>query len=136
MKQVLQFGVLCALYYVGDLVSRLTRLPIPGSVIGLLLLLILLRTRVLRERHVGDAADFLVKIMPVLFLPITAGLLASYGLISSHIAGFLTVTLVSTVAVFAATGLAAQGVIRHERRRAPVPATPPSVGEEVGEDES
>ncbi len=136
MKQVLQFGVLCALYYAGDLMSRLARVPVPGSVIGLLLLLILLRTRVLREQHVGEAADFLVKIMPVLFLPITAGLLASYGLISAHIVGFLTVTLVSTVAVFAATGLAAQGVIRHARRKAPVPDAPPPVDEEAGEDET
>jgi holin-like protein len=116
--------------------SRLARVPGPGSVIGLLLLLILLRTRVLREQHVGEAADFLVKIMPVLFLPITAGLLASYGLISAHIVGFLTVTLVSTVAVFAATGLATQGVIRHARRKAPVPDAPPPVDEEAGEDET
>lgn len=117
MKYVMQFGLLCAFYYFGDLVSRLTRLPIPGSVIGLLLLLLLLRTGVVRERHIAGAADFLIHIMPILFLPITVGLLASYGLLSGHLAGFLAVTLVSTVAVFAAAGLTAQGIIRAGRKR-------------------
>ncbi len=118
MKYVMQFGLLCAFYYVGDCVARWSQWPIPGSVIGLLLLLLLLRTGVLPERHIAGAADFLIQIMPVLFLPITVGLLASYGLLSGHLLGFLAVTLVSTVAVFAAAGRTSQSIIRVGRRRA------------------
>ncbi len=130
MKHVFQFGFLCAVYYTGDLIANLARLPVPGSVIGMLLLLVLLRTGLVKSAQVEDVADFLIRVMPILFVPIIAGLMVSYRLLAGDLGSFLVVMAVSTVLVFAATGLTAQAIIRHRRRSSAVPAVPPPPGEE------
>ena len=131
MQYIFQFGVLCAVYYAGEVIANLTGLPIPGSVIGLLLMLALLRTGVVKARHVEETADFLIRAMPVMFIPVTTGLMVSYGLLSGHEAAFLGITTVSTVAVFASAGWTAQAVIRYKRRSAPVPLSVPPAGDDA-----
>lgn len=130
MNYVFQFGVLCAVYYIGEVISSVSGLPVPGSVIGLLIMLLLLRTGLLKPRYVEDAADFLIRAMPVMFLPITTGLMVSYGLLAGSTAAFLAITMLSTVVAFAATGLTAQAIIRRSRRREAVPSECPPAHED------
>ena len=136
MQYIFQFGVLYAVYYAGEVIANLTGLPIPGSVFGLLLMLALLRTGAVKPRHVEETADFLIRAMPVMFIPVTTGLMVSYGLLSGYVAVFLGIILVSTVAVFASAGWTAQAIIRYKRRFAPVPLSPPPAGDDAaGEDD-
>ena len=54
MRYVFQFGILCVIYYIGEWIVRFANLPVPGSVVGLILLFLLLRTGVVRREHVED----------------------------------------------------------------------------------
>ena len=67
----------------GEAVARLLHLPLPGPVLGLLLLVALLRWRRL-HRPAGAAADALLQHLSLLFVPVGVGVMTHLVLISQH----------------------------------------------------
>ena len=93
-------------------------LPIPASIHGILILFVLLETRLLPLRLVKEAGDFLIEIMPVMFLPAAVGIMDSWEMIEPSLLAYLTVTVVSTILVMAVSGLVTQAALRFlERKR-------------------
>ena len=66
----------------GEIASAALRLPVPGPVLGMLLLtvLLLLRGRLLAE--LGQAADFLLRHLSLFFVPAAVGVVANGGRIA------------------------------------------------------
>ena len=111
MEYVFQFLIIAAISFVGELLSLLLPLPIPGSVYGLLLLLLLLATGLLKLRQVEKAGDFLVQIMPLLFIGPTVGILSVLGVVADSLAAILAICAITTIIVMAVTGLTAQAML-------------------------
>ncbi|MDF2572927.1 MAG: cidA 2 [Sporomusa sp.] len=61
--------------WLGNQISLISGLPIPGNVFGMILLFVLLLCGVLKLNYIQDAADFLLKHMLFLFIPIAVGLM-------------------------------------------------------------
>ena len=59
---IIQLAVLFLFLALGELVVYLTGIPVPSSIIGMLLLTLALQLRIIRLRHVAGVADFLVAI--------------------------------------------------------------------------
>lgn len=59
----------------GDKVAAVFNLPIPGSVIGMLLLFTLLSTGVIKTAQIQEVTTFLLKHMAFFFIPVTVGLM-------------------------------------------------------------
>jgi holin-like protein len=72
-----QLAILGGVYWAGLLLSEKSGLPIPGSVLGVLLLFFLLLFGVLKLEYVEEVADFLLKHLMFFFVPIAVGLMAS-----------------------------------------------------------
>ena len=102
---------LLALQSMGELMSRGLKLPFPGPVIGMLLLLVALRFRVVRE-PVSVCADFLLSHLSLLFVPVGVGVMTHLGLLSQFGGRMLVVLVFSTLIGLAATALALQLLIR------------------------
>jgi holin-like protein len=98
------FGCLC----LGELVSGLLRLPIPGNVIGMLLLTGALAGRLVRVADVKPAADVLVKNLAFLFVPPGVGLLSYVDLLQKEFAAIIAAFAISTFLVLALVGHAQQ----------------------------
>lgn len=102
---------------IGEMLHIVLPLPIPASIYGLLLLFgALLSGRVKRE-SVAQVANYLLTIMPVLFIPAGVGLMTSWDVLRPILLPVLIITEVVLIAVFAATGLTAQALIRHEEKK-------------------
>lgn len=114
MQYVFQFAIIAAVSFAGELLSILLPLPVPGSVYGLVLLLLLLLTGALKLHQVEKAGDFLVQIMPVLFMGPCVSILSVVGSIAGSLVGILVICLVSTVIVMAVTGVTAQVLLRRK----------------------
>ena len=76
MSLVFEFGIILAVCLAGELLHALLPLPVPASIYGLCLLLLLLLTGVVKEKHIARAAGFLLGIMSLLFVPAAAGILS------------------------------------------------------------
>lgn len=114
MEFIFQFLIIAAVSFVGELLSLLLPLPIPGSIYGLLLLLLLLSTGLLKLRHVEKAGDFLVQIMPLLFIGPTVGILSVLDVVADSLPAILVICAVTTILVMAVTGLTAQAMLRRK----------------------
>lgn len=117
MRRLFQFLLILAISFLGELVHRLIPLPIPASVYGMAILFFALLTRLVKLSQVKEAGDFLLAIMPVLFIPAGVGLLSSWGVLKPVWGPVALITLVSLATVFGATGLVAQYLIGRKGRR-------------------
>lgn len=117
MKFLRQFCIILVLSFMGEVLKSVLPLPIPASVWGLLLMLAALKSKILKVSQVGDAASFMIEIMPVMFIPAGVGLLTAWGVLKPVFLPVIVITVLSTVIVMGVTGTVTQAVIRREKRR-------------------
>ena len=111
MKYIKQSAVILGITWVGEWMSETLPLPVPAGVYGLFLMLILFCTGVLRVEQVEEAGNFLLDIMPVLFVPAAVGLMESYEQIQRVLAPMMVICVVSTIVVMVVTGKVADGIM-------------------------
>ena len=116
MKYLRQFCIILLVSALGEGLHILLPLPVPASVYGLVLMLGALISGILKLEQVEDAADFLVEIMPVMFVPAGAGLITAWSTLKPICVPVLIMTFISTVIVMVVTGKVTQGVIRMGKR--------------------
>ena len=117
MKYVRQFWIILLISAMGEALHVLIPLPVPASVYGLVIMLIALGTHIIKLEQVKEAAEFLIEIMPVMFIPAAVGLLNAWDVLRPVVVPVVVVTVVTTVLVMGVTGQVTQRVIRWERKR-------------------
>ena len=117
MKYIKQFTIILVVSFMGELLNYLIPLPVPASIYGLVIMLICLLTGVIPLHAVRDTGRFLVEVMPLMFIPGAVGLLESWGVLRPIWAPVLAITVVTTVAVMAATGRITQGIVRMGQKK-------------------
>jgi holin-like protein len=104
-------AILLLLQAAGEGLTHLLGLPIPGPVVGLVLLLGALQVPALRE-PVGAIAELLLAHLSLLFVPIGVGVIVHLELISHYGLQLLAVIVVSTWIGMAVTALVLRGLLR------------------------
>ena len=112
MKYLRQFCIILLVSALGEGLHILLPLPVPASVYGLVLMLGALASGILKLEQV---ADFLVEIMPVMFVPAGVGLLEAWGDLQPIWLPVVLITILTTVIVMVVTGRSTQFVIRKDR---------------------
>lgn len=116
MRYARQFGIIITISLMGELLRKLLPFSMPGSIYGLIIILIALCTGVLKVEEVKGASDFLLEIMPILFIPSTVGLMESWGILKEILIPVLIVCIFGTVIVMGVTGRITQLVINKTNR--------------------
>ncbi|HEL1639464.1 TPA: CidA/LrgA family protein [Streptococcus suis] len=97
MKLYVQFMIILIFSFLGEAISSLFHLPIPGSIIGLILLFLALEFKVIRLRHINTVGNFLLANMTILFLPAAVGIMERFDAIKSFL---LPIVLIILGAIF------------------------------------
>ena len=69
MKFLIQFLIIIAFSFAGELLHFLLPLSIPASIYGIILLFLALETKLIKVKHIRETSSFLIAIMPVMFIP-------------------------------------------------------------------
>lgn len=117
MKYVMQFLLIIAFSFVGELLHALLPVPIPASIYGILLLFAALELKIVRVRQIREVSSFLIGIMPIMFIPAAVGLMDSWHIIETHWLSYVVLIVVTTVVVMAAAGYATQLLLKKGGRR-------------------
>ena len=95
---------LLVLQSLGEVLARVAYVPLPGPVIGLLILAVALNAGFIRT-PVAAAADLLLAHLSLLFVPVGVGVMTHLGLIGTYGLRMLGVIAVSTWIGLAVTAL-------------------------------
>jgi len=101
----LQVGLVLAFWFAGQSIVRLTGLPVPGGVVGMLAVLLLFATRWLSVLSMRRGAEWLISDMVLFFVPAVLAVLDHRELLGLVGLKVLGVILCSTIVVLAVTGL-------------------------------
>lgn len=111
MKLFREALIIFGIYLVGELIVSLTHIPIPGNIIGLLLLLLGLCTKVIKVSQVETVANFFLDNLAFFFLPAGVSLMNSFGIIKASIIQIIIVCIITTAIIIASTGLIVQFIV-------------------------
>ena len=117
MKYIYQIGIIGSISFVAELLYVLLPFPVPASVYGLVILLVLLLTKIVKPEQIEDVADWLIKIMPILFVGPSVGLINSFDAIKGQVFPLVIMCIVSTLGVMIVTSVTAQLVIRMRKKK-------------------
>lgn len=116
MKLLYEFGIILGMSFFGEVLHALLPLPIPASIYGLVLMLVGLCTKVIKLSQVKIAADFLIDIMPPMFIPAAVGIVVVWADLQEILVPVLVITVVSTIVVMVCTGKVSQAIIRAKKK--------------------
>ncbi len=116
LKYLFQFAILCSVSLAGELLHAFLPLPVPGSVYGMLLLLLLLCSGILKLKHVEEAGNYLIAILPILFTPTVVGLSRYFDLLSGYLLPVLFICVGIALVTILVTGHTAQALQSRKRK--------------------
>lgn len=106
------FTLLVLLQLCGDVLAHVSGLPVPGPVIGLVLLLGLMAWLPAIPGRLEETADGLLSHLSLMLVPAGVGVVAQAALLASHATAIVLVVTVSTIATLAVTAIVFRIVAR------------------------
>lgn len=101
---IIQIIFLLILNEIGFWIVRTFALPIPGNVVGMLILFILLMTGIVRMEWIESASHFLLKHFAFFFVPICVSLIGYGTIFMQNAVGFTVSLTISLILGFYITG--------------------------------
>ncbi len=114
MKILLQIGIIFGVCFVGEGLAML--LPLPGSIISMILLFLLLLFRLLKPDHIAEKSDFLLKNMAFFFIPAGVAIMESAGILFENLIPFLVICVATMVITFAVTAFTVRLTVSLQNR--------------------
>ena len=117
MNFIRQFSIILSVSLFGELAHKIIPLPVPASIYGLILMLLLLFSGAVRICHVEKASSFLLEIMPVIFVPAAAGIIDAWQVLKPVLGASVIIITLATLTVMIISGVTAQNIIRLTEKR-------------------
>lgn len=105
MKLVRQFIIIMAFVFIGEFINKVLNVAVPGNIIGMLLLLVALKSRLVKLEDVEIFGNFLLSHLAIFFIPICVGIMAVTGALKGQLLVFSFIALSSTFIVMAVTAI-------------------------------
>lgn len=117
VRIVLQLLVLYGFLLIGEAIQSVLNLPMPGSIIGFLLLFAVLLLKIYPLEWIDAGATFLLSFLSLYFIPATVGVVEYGPLFSGKGVLLLPIVIISTLLTMAAAGLASQSIANRNSSR-------------------
>ena len=118
MKIFRESIIIIGIYLIGEFISKFFSMSLPGNIIGLLILLTLLCTKVIRLEQIENVSRFFLDHLAFFFIPAGVGLLSSFDTIKSSLVSILILCLITTAIVIVCTGIIVQHIIGIQTKKA------------------
>jgi len=114
IRIIVQIGILNIFYYIGVGIVSYLHIPLPGSVIGLLLLALSLNFKIIKVEYIQDGAGFLIGILTLFFIPATVGIIDYPELMSTTGLLIILAVIASTLIAIYVSGIMTQLIEKRE----------------------
>ena len=118
MERLKGFLIILLCNFAGNILIMLSGLPVPGSVLGMLILLVLLLTKRVKLETVEPADSLLIAFMLLFILPDGVNLMNSFHKFEGIVIQVLVIAVLSTMLTMASSSLVAQFLSSRFKKRA------------------
>lgn len=115
MNTIFGIIIVALVTVVSELLSKYIPITMPASIYGIVILFLLLQMGVVKKERVEGVCKFLIKIMPLTFIPAAVSLIDSFLDLKAIIAAVLMAIVVSTIFVMATTGKFCETLLKLRR---------------------
>lgn len=116
MKYLRELLIIIGIYLLGLIITDFFSLIIPGNIIGMLILLILLLTKIIDVKSIETTANFFLDHLAFFFIPAGVGLMSSFGIIKDNWIGILFVSIITTFIILIVTGKTVEYIQKLKKR--------------------
>ncbi len=99
-----QFIIILGALFLGYEITKLTHIPVPANVLGLVLLFLALLSGLIKLKDVKETADFILKYLALFFVVPTVGIMVYFDLLSSEAVKIFVPIILSILLGFFAAG--------------------------------
>lgn len=114
MKYIKQFLIIISITFLGEILNYILPLPIPSGIYGLIIMLLALQFKIIKLVQIKETANFLLKMMPLMFIPAAVGIVDIWADIKPFIFPIVVIVLVSTFLVSVATGITSEILLKRK----------------------
>lgn len=104
MKLFRETIIILGIYLLGEFISKTLNLPIPGNVLGMLILLLLLIFKIVKVEQIETISNFFLDHLAFFFIPAGVGLISSFDIIKDIGIQLLVVCIITTAITMGITG--------------------------------
>lgn len=112
-----EFLILLIINFVGVIIQSLLHLPLPGTIIGMLILFFLLSSGILKLKTIERVCDFMILNMIIFFLPPAIELLDYMTLLKTGFFKILFLLIITTLLTMVVTGKTVDYCIKRMEKR-------------------
>ncbi|MGG6314039.1 CidA/LrgA family protein [Paenibacillus macerans] len=116
-KGIFQVAILFFISMAMNAIAELLHLPVPGSILGIAVLFVLLKTGVVKLGWIEQGANWLLAELLLFFIPSAVGVMQYIPLLESEGIRILIVVIFSTLIVMVSSGLIASRIAKRKERR-------------------
>lgn len=109
--------LIIGIYFLGELLSKSLIKFMPGNILGMLILLLLLSTKIVKIEAIETVAKFLLDHLAFFFIPAGVGLITVVQLIEGNTIKLVAICIISTFIVMGITGLTVQFLINNRNKK-------------------
>jgi holin-like protein len=116
VRYLAQFITILFIYLFGNVLVAWLQMPVPGSIIGMVLLFIALLTGLIKLDWIEDIAQLHIKHLTLLFIPFTVGVFHYIGIFQIEGLKLVLTLAISSLAVLLVTAYIAEAYDSRRKR--------------------
>ena len=97
LKMLVAFAHLFLFLGLGELIVYFIEIPLPGNILGMILIFVALKLKLIKLEAVKPASDMLIQYLMLFFVPFGVGLLAYFDFIKMHWSVLTVAAVISTL---------------------------------------
>ena len=119
MKKVFNFLtgliIIFSVQFFCTYVLRILKITFPAPILGIILLFLLLKCKIVRPEKIKDCCDFLLKNMVLFFIPLFIGIITYSDIILKNFQTIIITIFITTTLVMVVVGLFVENVIKFKK---------------------
>ena len=114
LKLLVAFAYIFLFLGMGELVVYFVDIPVPGNILGMILIFVALKLKLIKLETVKPASDKLIQYLMLFFVPFGVGLLGYFDFIKAHWIILVVAAGVSTLITLYVTAFVQQKLEKHD----------------------
>ena len=100
--------IILGICFIGEALNKVVHIPLPGSIIGMVLLFLCLLFGLIKVEIIDEVTRFLLDHLAFFFIPAGVGLLGYAAILKANFIPLMVICFVTTFLVMIVTGLTIQ----------------------------